>query len=306
MVRAMVPAPDALPLDRNFDAEPGTPVDVAPGIVRVTAPNTGPYTFTGTNSFLIGDSRLLVLDPGPRDRGHFDALLRAIGGRKVEAVLLTHTHLDHSGLGRRLAKAVRAPLRFAHGHRLYRQASWLEKLTLSRSCDFGLLPDERIGEGERLSADGITLSAIGTPGHCENHLAFGVAGTPYLFSGDHVMGWSSTVIAPPDGAMRPYLDSLQKVITLSHTHYLPAHGGPIADGRGFAEALLAHRLYRNEQILDGLAAGYDMVGRLLRRIYPDLPLNLQPAARKTIEAHLDYLMQSRLVEQLPGARYRVL
>jgi glyoxylase-like metal-dependent hydrolase (beta-lactamase superfamily II) len=301
----MAPAPVALPLDKSFTAETGAAVEAAPGIVRVTAPNAGPYTFTGTNSFLIGGSRVMVLDPGPDEPAHLAALLRAIGGRKVEAVLLTHTHRDHSALAPRLARAVGAPIRFSHPHRLYRHANWLEKLELRRSCDFALAPDIPIADGEEISIDGVMLEAIATPGHCENHLAFGVLGSAHLLAGDHVMGWSSTVIAPPDGAMGPYLTSLEKVIGAPYVHYLPAHGGPIADGRGFARALLAHRQYRNGQIVEGVAAGDDNKGRLLRRLYPGLSARLLPAARKTIEAHLDYLAERGEVRALGGGRYGV-
>jgi len=301
----MAAAPAPLPLDRSFQADTGTPIEAAPGIVRITAPNAGPYTFTGTNSFIIGGSRVLVLDPGPDDADHLAALLRAIGGRKVEAVLLTHTHRDHSALARRLARTVGAPIRFSHPHRLYRDADWLERLALRRSCDFSLMPDIGIADGEEIGIDGVTLEAIATPGHCENHFAFGVLGSPHLLVGDHVMGWSSTVIAPPDGAMGPYFDSLEKVIASPYAHYLPAHGGPIADGRGFARALLAHRQYRNAQVVEGVAAGDDRVGKLLQRIYPGLSVKLVPAARKTIEAHLQYLAERGEVRAMGGGRYKV-
>lgn len=302
----MVPAPAPLPLDKSFEADAGTPAEAAPGIVRLTAPNAGPYTFTGTNSFLIGGSRVMVLDPGPDDPRHLAALLKAIGGRKVEAVLLTHTHRDHSALARRLARAVGAPIRFSHPHRLYRDAGWLERLELRRSCDFALVPDIAVADGEEISIDGVTLEAIATPGHSENHLSFGVLGSAHLLAGDHVMGWSSTVIAPPDGAMGPYLASLEKIIAAPYTHYLPAHGGPIADGRGFARALLAHRQYRNAQIVEGVAAGDDSVGKLLGRIYPEISATLVRAARNTLTAHLEYLAERGEVRTVGGGRYEAL
>ena len=240
----------------------------------------------------MGVDSLVVIDPGPNDSRHLRALLEAIDGRPVEAILLTHTHRDHAGLARRLRKKTGAPIWSNGPHRLYRKAGWLERLVLRRSCDFTLLPDELITDGSTLSVDGITLTAMSTPGHCANHLAFSVAGSPYLFIGDHVMGWSSTVIAPPDGNMADYLESLEKVIVSPFTYYLSAHGGPIPEGRRYARQLLAHRMERSQQILDGVAAGAGSVGKLVASIYPDITPALRPAAAKTVEAHLDLLLAS--------------
>jgi glyoxylase-like metal-dependent hydrolase (beta-lactamase superfamily II) len=287
----MARAPDALRLNLSFAPDTGRLVEVAPGIARVTAPNAGPFTFTGTNTFLVGVDRLVVIDPGPDDKRHLAALLAAIDGRPVDALLLTHTHRDHSGLVRRLKKALAAPVWAGGPHRLFRPASWVERRGLAASCDFALVPDEELADGDTVMVDGIALSAIATPGHCRNHLAFSVASTPYMFSGDHVMGWSSTVVAPPDGAMGPYLASLEKVIVSPFSHYLPSHGGPIPEGRKFARSLLAHRQNRNAEILLGIGSGANSAGKLLGRIYQDLAPMLRPAAAKTIEAHLDYLVE---------------
>jgi len=285
----MASAPDALAVDKGFEPQTGMRVELAEGIARITAPNAGPYTFTGTNSFILGVDQVVVVDPGPASSRHLRALLAAIAGRPVKAILLTHTHRDHSALAPQLRRRTGAPLLSGGPHRLYRKAGSLERLVLRRSCDFDLVPDETLGDGETLSFDGATLTAMATPGHCANHLAFSLGHSPYLLTGDHVMGWSSTLVAPPDGDMGDYLASLERVIRSPFTHYLPAHGGPIPDGRKYARSLLAHRLERNRQILAGLAAGDDSIGQLLRRIYPEIKPSLRPAAAKTIEAHLDHL-----------------
>jgi glyoxylase-like metal-dependent hydrolase (beta-lactamase superfamily II) len=304
----MARAPEALSLNTSFDPRTGTPVEVAPGIVRVTAPNAGPFTFTGTNSFLVGTSRLLVIDPGPNSGRHLKALLAAIGGRPIEAILLTHTHRDHAGLARRLRAKTRAPLWFGGMHRLFRPAGWLERQALARAADFTLRPDEELREGDMVSVEGITLTAMETPGHTVNHLAFSVFGTPYIFTGDHVMGWSSTLIAPPDGAMGPYLQSLDKVIRSPFTHYLPAHGGAIPEGRKFARALYAHRQERNAEIVLGVSSGASTPARLVSRMYQDVKPALKPAAQLTVEAHLDYLVERGDVRRRRtplGLRYSV-
>jgi glyoxylase-like metal-dependent hydrolase (beta-lactamase superfamily II) len=301
----MATAAPQLHFTTDFDPETGQLVAIAPGIARLTAPNRSPYTFTGTNSFLLGTERLFVVDPGPEDKSHFEALLRAIGGHSVEAILLTHTHRDHSDLAQRLRAATGAPLWFHGKHRLSRPLRRFEFNPIRRSSDWTLDPDRVLRDGERLAAGAMEIEVLATPGHCANHLSFGIAGTPYLLSGDHVMGWNSTLVSVPDGSMADYLRSLERLEAASYTLYLPAHGGPIPDGRAYARALCGHRQMRNTQILEQVGRGTHSIGGLLRAIYPKLSPALLPAARMTLEAHVEYLEQHgelRVSRSLFGTR----
>jgi glyoxylase-like metal-dependent hydrolase (beta-lactamase superfamily II) len=285
----MVAPNPPIAFDTNFAPETGHPVSVAPSIVRVTAPNAGPYTFKGTNSFLIGDGPVFVLDPGPDDTSHLDALRQAVDGRKVEAIVLTHTHRDHTALVKRLREATGAPVWFGGRHRPSRQQRFFEFDPVAADSDWQLTPDRVLGDGEHIATGGVELDVIATPGHCANHLAFGVVGTPWLLTGDHIMGWNSTLVPVPDGSMADYLHSLEKVIGLAYQHYLPAHGGPIADGPAYARALLAHREMRNAQVVAAVEAGATSLTQLRQRIYPTLALPLRAAARMTLKAHVEYL-----------------
>lgn len=280
------PAP-ALSFDRTFLPQTGEPVVLAEGITRITAPNASAYTFTGTNSFLLGHERLALVDPGPDDAAHMAALLRAIAGRPVEAIILTHTHRDHSALAARLGRTLDAPLWFGGRHRLSRPLRRFERNPIRRSCDWDLVPDRTLVDGESITAGDMAASVHTTPGHCANHLAFAIGAD--LLSGDHVMGWNSTLVSVPDGSMADYFASLDKVIALPQRRYLPAHGGPIADGRAYATALRAHRQLRNAQVTAAVEAGASSIAALVAAIYPDQPLPVRLAARMTITAHVEYL-----------------
>lgn len=281
--------------NRDFSPQIGVASEVASGLVRITAPNPGPYTFTGTNSFLVGEEELAVVDPGPDSASHLAALLRGIAGRRVVAILLTHTHRDHSDLARRLSQELGAPIWSGGPHRLSRPRRGLEFNPTGRDSDFTLIPDRQLRDCEQLTVGGVKLEVIATPGHAANHLAFGLVGTPHLLSGDHVMGWSTTLIAVPDGSMRDYFASLDKLHNLPWQHYHPAHGGPITDAKGYVAALKAHRENRNAQILAAIGSGAHDVHSLRRAIYPQLRGPLAAAANMTIRAHLDYLEAGNLL-----------
>ncbi len=271
----MPPDPTAPVFKRDFNPRHGEPVPVAPGVVRIVAPNAGPFTFTGTNSYLLGGKRLLVVDPGPDRVEHRDSLVRAIAGRRVEAIVLTHTHHDHSAGARKLAARLGAPIWFSGWHDGGRGS---------------FRPDRVLADGDRLAIDELVLEAIATPGHCDNHLAFGLVGTPCLLSGDHVMGWSSTVLSTQKGALDAYLASIDRLIASPYKIYLPGHGDAVADGPALARALKAHRLQRNGQILAAIAAGAHMPGAITRVVYPGLDRLLRQGARRTVAAHLDHLV----------------
>jgi glyoxylase-like metal-dependent hydrolase (beta-lactamase superfamily II) len=273
----------------DFDPRTGQSVALADGIARVTAPNASPYTFTGTNTFILGHDRLALIDPGPVDPAHEAALMAAIAGRPVSAILLTHTHRDHSALAKSLGKRLGVPLWFGGPHRLSRPLRRFEINPIRNSCDWDLVPDRTLHDGETIEAGDLNLSVHATPGHCANHLAFGVVGTDILFSGDHVMGWNSTLVSVPDGSMADYFASLDKLIALPYRRYLPAHGGEIADGPAHAAALHLHRQMRNEQLLDAVRSGARTLGAVVDIIYPTQPARVRLAARMTMMAHVEYL-----------------
>lgn len=291
----MADAPPPLVVDTSFKPETGKPVEVLPRLVRVTAPNASPFTFTGTNSFILGGDRVAVLDPGPDDAVHRTALIAAIAGRVVEAIILTHTHKDHSAGAPALVRETGAPLWFAGPHRLSRPPHLFEVTTLAGGCDWGLKPDRTLFDGEAFTIGGVDLVAITTPGHCANHMAYGLAGTDWLLTGDHIMGWNSTLVSVPDGSMGDYLASLEKVLALPYEHYIPAHGGPIPDGPAYARSLLAHRKLRNKQVIDAVGKGATRVDHLLDRIYPQLKGALRMAAGMTLKAHIEYLSEQNAI-----------
>jgi glyoxylase-like metal-dependent hydrolase (beta-lactamase superfamily II) len=295
----MAPTAPELHFETQFDPQMGQPVAVAERIVRITAPNASPFTFTGTNSFLVGHQKLALIDPGPIDPMHEAALLKAIGGRPVTAILLTHTHRDHSASAKMLAQKISAPLWFGGPHRLSRPLRRFESNPIQKSCDWDLVPDRTLVDRETIPAGDMTINVHTTPGHCANHLAFGVVGRDLLFSGDHVMGWNSTLVSVPDGSMADYLASLDKLIALPYRRYLPAHGDRIADGPAHAAALRAHRQMRNQQVLDAVDAGARTIGAVVRAIYPNQPTKVRMAARMTIMAHVEYLEK---LEQLTAKR----
>lgn len=302
-------SPSSQPVyDTDFDPQTGKAVPVAPGLLRVTAPNASAYTFTGTNSFLVGHERLALVDPGPVDAAHAAALRAAIGGRRVTAIVLTHTHRDHSASAAQWREELGAPLWFGGPHRLSRPLRRFEINPIRNSCDWDLVPDRTLGDGETIEAGDLMLSVHATPGHCANHLAFGLLGTPDFLSGDHVMGWNSTLVSVPDGSMADYLASLDKVIALAFRRYIPAHGGPIADGPAFARALKAHRQRRNAQVLEAVSNGARRPGAVVAWIYPDQPAKVRLAARMTMMAHIEYLEAQGLLRvrrDLFGTRLEV-
>ncbi|MBB3521126.1 MBL fold metallo-hydrolase [Rhizobium sp. BK456] len=282
---------DSPAFDLAFEPAYGQAVPVASGVERVTVNNPGPFTFFGTNSYIVGSSSVAVIDPGPEDEAHYQALMAALSGRAVTHIFVSHTHRDHSPLARRLQAATGAVTVGQGPHRPARPLRDGEINPFAESSDLSFVPDITLGDGESLSGDGWALSAVLTPGHTANHAAFALQGRDILFSGDHVMAWSTSIVAPPDGSMADYMESLERLIARDDRLLLPGHGGPVTEPAGFLRALKAHRLKREQAVLARMQAGDTEIAEMVKVIYRDTDPKLHGAAALSVLAHIEDLLE---------------
>jgi glyoxylase-like metal-dependent hydrolase (beta-lactamase superfamily II) len=293
---------DASDFDLNFEPSHGNPVPVAEGVWRLTCNNPSPFTFQGTNSYIVGRGRsVAILDPGPDDNAHFQALMRALDGRSVSHVLVSHTHRDHSPLAARL-KAETGALTVAEGpHRASRRLHEGEVNPFTESADMDFRPDVALADGALIEADGWAVTGIHTPGHTANHMAFALEGTGILFSADHVMAWATTIVAPPDGAMSDFMGSVDKLLQRDGDRiYFPGHGGPVADPPSFLRGLRTHRRMRERAVLERVKAGDALIPDMVRAIYARTDPRLHRAAALSVLAHLEDLVErGRVVTEGP-------
>jgi glyoxylase-like metal-dependent hydrolase (beta-lactamase superfamily II) len=273
---------------------------LGPTLRRILAANPSPFTYTGTQTYIVGSGHVAVIDPGPDEPGHVAALLGAIEGETVAAIVCTHTHRDHSPASRPLQAATGAPI-------VGCDALFVEDdgPPTDEAFDFDYRPDRVLGDGEVLEGQGWALEAVGTPGHTSNHLCFalrqdGGTGQGALFSGDHVMGWSTSVVAPPDGDMAAYMASLDKLLARPEQIYYPTHGPAIEDAHDHVRRLIAHRHQREGQILGRIEAGEGWISAIVADLYRDIDPRLHPAAERSVLAHLIDLERRGLVREEAG------
>lgn len=278
--------------DTEFQAAYGNAVPVANGVERLTVNNPSPFTFHGTNSYIVGaSSTVAVIDPGPEDEAHFDALMRALDGRSVSHIFVSHTHRDHSPLAARL-KAATGALTVAEGpHRAARPLHEGEVNPFAESADSDFVPDIAIADGEAIEGDGWSLSAIHTPGHTANHSAFALDGTGIVFSADHVMAWATTIVAPPDGSMADFMTSIEKLLTRQDRIYFPGHGGPVREPASFLRGLRTHRRMRERAVMERILAGDRLIPDMVKTIYAKTDPRLHGAAALSVLAHIEDLIE---------------
>ena len=279
-----------IPYRRELSFEYGRLEPVAPQIRRLIARNPGPFTFKGTGTYVVGHGDVAVIDPGPLDQAHIDALLQALAHETVTHILVTHTHLDHSPAAAPLKQATGAPTYGYGPHGGARQDA-----TGEAGADWDFLPDHVLHDGDSVSGSDWTLQAVHTPGHTSNHLCFAFPQQQTLFSGDHVMAWSTTVISPPDGNMGHYVQSLRKLQQRNEQRYWPTHGPAIEHPQPHLAAFIHHRLEREQAIIDALTAQAGNAGltplQLVALVYRNLDPRLVSAAARSVQAHLLHLLQ---------------
>jgi len=279
-----------IPFVRDIKFEYGQVDQVSPLVRRVIANNPGPFTFTGTGTYIVGHGEVAVIDPGPAMGEHLTALLAATTGETVTTIVTTHTHLDHSPLSRALADKTRAVIYGRASPELGAAGVRVEE------DDDGLFrPDVAIADGQRLEGPGWTLEAIATPGHASNHVCYALPQENALFSGDHVMGWSTTVISQPDGDMTDYYASLDKVAARNFDILWPTHGPPITEVAPFLAAYKTHRLDRERQILEQIAAGHGAIKEMVPIMYAAVDPRLHPAAAGSVYSHLIHMVGEGIV-----------
>ena len=286
----------------KFDPEHGKAVDIADGIQRITAPNESAFTYRGTNTYILGENNVAVIDPGPAIDSHFELLMETLKGRTVSHIVVTHTHMDHSPLAAPLKEKTGAPI-FAEGpHRNSRDLHLGEINSLDAAADRDFKADVIVKHGDMIEGKDWALETILTPGHTQNHACFAIRNTDMLFSGDHVMSWATSIVAPPDGSMQDYMNSLSIMMERKETIYFPGHGGRLEKAPEFVRALRAHRKMRETAVLSRIRAGDQTIPDIVKVIYKETDPRLHGAAGLSVFAHIeDLVIQGRVLCDGPPA-----
>jgi glyoxylase-like metal-dependent hydrolase (beta-lactamase superfamily II) len=277
-----------IPFSRDFDFEYGRIEQVAPMVRRIVARNPSRFTWHGTGTYVIGSGNVAVIDPGPDLAEHVDALLAALDGETITHLLVTHTHRDHSPACRSVQAASGAR---TYGFGRHGSGRIDRGMQVEEGADDDFVPDVHLAHGDVVSGDGWSVECVHTPGHTSNHLCYQLREHKALFSGDHVMGWSTTIISPPDGDIASYLTSLELLLDRDDSCYWPTHGPCIRDPKPLVQALIAHRLERADEIRACLAEGVHAIADMVPRMYSDLPEAMYPAAARSVFSTLIYLIE---------------
>src|SRR4029079_2014606 len=291
---------NAIPFVTLDDPRYGEPVQVSPLVRRVIANNPSKYTYHGTGTYIVGHGDVAVIDPGPDLDEHRQALVDALAGDRVRAILVTHCHSDHSPLAAWLHEATDAPTMAFGPHASIEDDGSDDEIDdeiepgkpLGETIDTDFQPDVRLDDGDiAATGGGWTLRAVYTPGHTSNHMCYALEQEDALFTGDHVMGWSTTIVSPPHGDMRAYMDSLRKVMARSDASLWPTHGAPVTTPKPFLEAFLDHRLEREAQVLNAVRSGHTDIDAMVKELYADVREELHRAAARSVKSHLIKLGQ---------------
>lgn len=282
-----------LPFSREFEFTPGVAEEVVPGLRRLVANNPSPYTFKGTNSYIVGTGSVAVIDPGPEDEAHRAALLAELAKRseRVSHIFLTHTHRDHCAGLAKFAEITGAPV-LGYGSDAASRRAAQQHPASEAFLDADFVPDQALKGGETVAGGDWELEAVFTPGHAPDHLCFALSGGETLLSGDHVMGWNTTVVAPPEGRMSDYLASLELLLKRPESVYFPGHGGRVDQAQRLVKAFMMHRRWRETQILDCIRDGLVTIDLIVPKIYEGIASSLRDAAAYSVLAHLEMLAET--------------
>ncbi len=280
--------------NRDFKLKPGDVEEAVPGVRRIVCNNPSPFTFTGTVSYLVGHGKVALIDPGPDDAAHADAIMKAVKGEVITHIFVTHTHMDHSPNTPRLVAATGAKV-YADGNPLIsRRVGGDAPRTTEGGGDASFKVDVKLKDGQVVEGDGWSLQAVSTPGHASNHMAFAWRDRKILFSGDHVMGWSTSIVSPPDGSMPDYMASLEKLLQRDEDLYFCGHGPEVRDARAYVGYLQRHRKARERSILHRLSKSPADIPSIVRASYIGIDPRLVPAAGRSVFAHLEDLVARKV------------
>lgn len=289
--------------DQKFNPIAGQPINLADGLRLILAPNPSPMTYWGTNTYILGDTSVAIIDPGPDDDDHLSAIIAAVGVDVISHIFVTHAHIDHSPLSRKLSEKTGA-LVYAYGPAEAGRSGIMQKLAKQglagggEGIDANFIPDKRMATGDIITTDEWTLQALHTPGHIGNHLS--LIWRDAVFTGDHIMGWASSLVSPPDGDLTDFMISCEKLAKIDAKVFYPGHGAPVVDPAGRIEWLIAHRKKREMQILNAICKEGLTTDQITRLIYIDVGPTLINAAKRNVFAHLVDLSQKGLIKAFPS------